>query len=412
MSLKARQELASATSKRYRSALKRDKSCILDEFVLSTGYNRKYAMSVLARAAAAPSARTMRPRRRRRTYGSDVESALASLWRLSGGLCAKRLTPFLPTLIDALERFDEISLLPGVRAKLLAMSVSTAHRLLQRVKRQSERGTSVTQPGTLLRQQIPIRTYEDWSENSPGFLEIDLVAHCGGTAAGEYCYTLTTTDVCTGWTECKAIRNRSKIAVRDALEGIRRRLPFALLGVDSDNGSEFINHMLKDWCDENRITFTRCRPYRKNDQCHVEQKNGAVVRPLVGYARYEGAAACAQINKLYLTHRLCVNFFEPSMKLIGKTRNGSRVKKIHDTAKTPWQRLESILNQQEQDKPGLEALREIFLSLNPAKLRRKLSDVAAQMGRFGDGDPYPEWTQEADKRSPARQEGGPHAQDA
>ena len=412
MSLNARRELAFSVSVRYRDANKSGKSRILDEFVADTGYNRKYAMSVLDRAAERPAKPARGRRRRPRRYGQDVEQALARLWRLSGGLCAKRLTPFLAEFIDVLERFDEISLLPCVKAKLLAMSVSTAHRLLCRAKRQSDRGISTTLPGTLLRQQIPVRTYEDWSENRPGFFEVDLVAHCGGTAAGDYCYTLTATDICTGWTEREPIANRSKIAVRDALERIRRRLPFALLGIDSDNGSEFINHLLKGWCDDNQITFTRCRPYRKNDQCHVEQKNGAVVRPLVGYARYEGAEACAHLNKLYMVHRLLVNFFEPSMKLVGKTRNGSRVKKLYDTARTPWQRFESILSQQEHGEPQQEALRRSYRLLNPAQLRRKLHDLEAQLGRFTTGDPHPDWAQEPTKRNVTFQTGGRNAQDA
>ena len=412
MSLTARRELAASVSSRYRSASKADKGRMLDEFVHATGLNRKYAMSALSRVACRTLKPDLRARRRGRTYGPDVEFALASLWRLSGGLCAKRLVPFLPELIDALERFDEISLLPVVRAKLLALSASTAHRLLQRVKRQSERGISTTRPGTLLRQQIPIRTYEDWSENRPGFAEIDPVAHCGGTASGDFCHTLTVTDICTGWTECQPIVNRSKIAVVDALGQVRKRLPFALLGIDSDNGSEFINHLLKDWCDQNNITFTRCRPYKKNDQCHVEQKNGAVVRPLAGYARYEGAAACAHLQKLYLTHRLLVNFFEPSMKLIGKTRNGSRVKKEYDTARTPWQRFECVLGQDEQNKAQAGTIRQFYLALNPAALRRKLVDLEAQLSRFTTGDPHPEWVKDAANRNVTVDEGGRHAQDA
>ncbi len=163
--------------------------------------------------------------------------------------------------------------------------------MLTRVRRSHAHGMSTTHSGTLLRQQIPIRTYEDWTEARPGFMEVDLVAHCGGTASGEYLYTLTMTDISTGWTECTALVNRSQVTVQKGIDLIRRRLPFPLLGIDSDNGSEFINHHLKRYCDEHRITFTRCRPYKKNDQCHVEQKNGAVVRPLVGYARYEGLAA-------------------------------------------------------------------------------------------------------------------------
>lgn len=412
MSLKSRRELAASLAPHYRSASKTAKSQMLDGFVLSTGYNRKYAIGVLEKAGIAISKSLGVPRRRRRKYGADVEIALLSVWRLSGGLCAKRLVPFLRELIDALERFGEITLASATKIRLLEMSVSTAGRLLSRVRRQNDRGISTTLPGTLLRHQIPIRTYEDWSENRPGFMEIDLVAHCGGTAAGEYCYTLTMTDICTGWTECAGIVNRSQIAVVAAIEQIRSGLPFALLGIDSDNGSEFINHLLKRWCDDNNVTFTRCRPYKKNDQCHVEQKNGAVVRPLVGYARYEGAAACAHLNKLYQAHRLCLNFFEPSMKLIGKTRNGARVKKSYDQAQTPWQRYEKILDQHEEGRAQLAAMRKKYLMLNPAQLRRNLRDLEMALPRFAVGQSFPDQPDDLGKRNVTFEGGARYAQNA
>lgn len=413
MSLEARRELAAVVCVHYKGASKSRKSQILNEFVLATGYNRKYALGVLDRAgsrgvkAAAPARR-----RRCRKYGPDVEQALVSLWRVSGGLCAKRLVPFLSELVEALERAGEIHLLDAVRHKLLSMSASTADRLLGNARRQTQHGVSTTLAGTLLRHQIPIRTYEDWTENSPGFVEIDLVAHCGGTSAGDYCYTLTVTDVCTGWTECIAIPNRSQIAVTQAMEQVRNRLPFPLLGIDSDNGGEFINHLLKNWCDKHKITFTRCRPYRKNDQCHVEQKNGAVVRPLVGYARYEGGGACSHLNRLYNQHRLSLNYFEPSMKLIGKTRNGARVKKIYDEAKTPWQRLKSLLVQDQRQQDRLSCMNATYLSLNPAKLRRNLHDIEMMLPRFAVKHSQPEPPPAPGKRNTAIQEDACYAQNA
>ena len=414
MSLRARRELTATVASRYVVASRSGKRQMLDEFVLSAGYNRKYAIRLLSETVLNPANKGQRVRRvRRRKYGPEVEQALISLWRHSGGLCSKRLVPFLCDFIAALERFDEICLSPEVKEKLFAMSVSTADRRLRAARRQGERGIGTTSPGTLLRHQIPIRTYEDWTENRPGFAEVDLVAHCGGTAAGEYCYTLTVTDICTGWTECESLLNRSQAAVVSAMKRIRKRLPFELLGIDSDNGSEFINHLLKDWCDGNAITFTRCRPYKKNDQCHVEQKNGAVVRPLVGYARYEGAAAGAHLSKLYLTHRLCVNYFEPSMKLTGKTRSGARVKKTYDKAKTPWQRLESVLSQQEDMQERIAALQAFYLSLNPAKLRRRLYDLAMELPRFTVGQTYPDWIAPPNAcRNVTLQKGDRHAQDA
>ena len=336
MSLNARRELLLAIFDRYGKARKSEKNQILNEFVQSSGYNRKYALELL-RLRNDPrdlvAVKSTFVVLRRRKYGPDVERPLLVVWRVSGGLCPKRLMPFLPEMIAALERSDEIVLSPGVKQKLLTMSVATAERILGRMRRSLEYGLTTTKAGTLLRHQIPIRTYADWTEAKPGFFEIDLVAHCGNTAAGEFVHTLTMTDAETGWTECFAIVNRSRTCVVAAIEAVRRRLPFPLLGVDSDNGSEFINHRLKEYCDSHKITFTRSRPYKKNDQCHVEQKNGAVVRPLVGYARYEGEEATAHLNRLYAVDRLCVNFFEPSMKLIDKTRTGAKVKKIYDDPK-------------------------------------------------------------------------------
>ncbi len=383
MSLQARRELAAAIASRYHKASKSAKSQILDEFVEATGYHRKYAIVVLDTALWVRTA-SQPPRSRCRKYGREIEQPFLLLWRVSGGICPKRLMPFLKELIDVLERFGEIHLCPAAKDKLLQMSVATAERLLQRARRAQERGISTTMPGTLLRQQIPIRTYEEWTENRPGFLEIDLVAHCGGTAAGDYCYTLTLTDICTGWTECIAIANRGQIAVRDAIESVRKRLPFRMLGIDSDNGSEFINHVLKAYTDEHQITFTRCRPYKKNDQCHVEQKNGAVVRPLVGYARYEGPVAVAYLNRLYAVHRLCLNYFEPSMKLVEKIRVGSKVKKTYDQPKTPFERLLPTLPEQKQTDR-----RTFYQTLNPAQLRRDLEELEMGLRHFAVQTPPP-----------------------
>ena len=201
---------------------------------------------------------------------------------------------------------------------------------------------------------------------------------------GEFVHTLTMTDAYTGWTECVAIWNRSRLSVIAAIEIVRKRLPFPLLGIDSDNGSEFINHSLKAYCDEHGVTFTRSRPYKKNDQCHVEQKNGAVVRPLIGYARYEGEQAAKHLNQMYAVDRLCVNFFEPSMKLIDKVRTGAKVKKVYDTPKTPWQRLtdSGTLSPDFQQK-----IQQHYLTLNPAKLRRRLNDLELDLRKHAANNP-------------------------
>jgi hypothetical protein len=387
LSLNARRELVADIVTRYRTASKSDRSSLIDDLVAHTQYNRKHAIYVLRKALLSgygPTSQTAARRSRRRTYGPDVEGRFLALWRISGGLCPKRLMPFLEQFIEALERFDEISLCPGDKDKLLAMSVSTAERMLARSLRSREHGISTTTPGTLLRQQIPIRTYEDWDDAVVGFTEVDLVAHCGGTASGDYLYTLTVTDICTGWTERIALPNRGQSAVRDGIVQVRKLLPFALRGIDCDNGGEFINFLLAGYCLEEGIDLTRGRPYKKNDQCHVEQKNGATVRPVTGYARYEGQEAVAYLNRLYARHRLSLNFFEPSMKLISKSRQGARVKKTYDSAKTPWERLQAAKCLSPEAE---ERLRQQYLRLNPAQLRRDIEELEMGLRRFGVDSP-------------------------
>jgi hypothetical protein len=387
MSLHARRELVLAVFERYRKSNKSDKSRILNEFVEASGYNRKYALELLS-ARNNPRLRRVEKAAaalvRQRRYGPELAQPLNQLWKASGGICPKRLMPFLFEFIPAMERGGEVDLCPQVRQKLLSMSIATAERILSQLHRSHEHGLSTTTAGTLLRHQIPIRTYEEWTEGKPGFFEIDLVAHCGNTVLGEFVHTLTMTDAYTGWTECVAIWNRSRLSVIAAIEIVRKRLPFPLLGIDSDNGSEFINHSLKAYCDEHGVTFTRSRPYKKNDQCHVEQKNGAVVRPLIGYARYEGEQAAKHLNQMYAVDRLCVNFFEPSMKLIDKVRTGAKVKKVYDTPKTPWQRLtdSGTLSPDFQQK-----IQQHYLTLNPAKLRRRLNDLELDLRKHAANNP-------------------------
>jgi hypothetical protein len=381
MSLAARRELTSVTRQRYRLADRTEKARILDEFALATTYHRKYAITVLSKPEEAPRRKGVKPtpRTRKRQYDKPVERALAQLWEESSCLCSKRLVPFLPELLEALERHGELDgrlVTPEVRGKLLTLSAATCDRLLGPHRRASPLyGKSTTKPGTLLKHQIPIRTFADWteSEKRPGFCEIDLVAHCGDSAAGEFVHTLTVTDVFTGWTECQAIVNRSQLSVSEALEAIRTRLPFALLGIDSDNGSEFINAHLLRYCEKNKLTFTRCRPYKKNDQCHVEQKNWTVVRQTVGYSRMEGDAFLHLLFRIYIRHRLFLNFFQPSLKLTGKERSGAHVKKTYDTAQTPYRRLHSWLEAQGEDAfESRTILAALYQKLNPAEIRRQI----------------------------------------
>src|SRR5215217_3318475 len=337
MSSPAKRELLAQTAGRYRAADHAQKSTILDEFIAATGYTRKYAIRLL-RHPVAITATIKRPQAPR--YGPAVRAALRVAWEAANGICAKRLVPFLPELVPALERHGHLALTAQVRAQLLALSPATADRLLAPARRAAApRGIATTKPGALLKRQVPLRTSAGWDDAAPGYLEADLVAHCGAQASGAFLHTLVLTDVATGWTECLPLLHRSHDAVIGALDRARQLLPFPLRGLDTDNGSEFLNYELLAYCAHEHITFTRGRADRPNDQCYVEQKNGVIVRQLVGYDRFEGADTYRQLAEVYRALRLCVNFFQPSMKLREKRRDGTALHRRYDRAQTPWQRL-------------------------------------------------------------------------
>ena len=256
------------------------------------------------------------------------------------------------------------------RRLLLRLSAATADRLLKRARARSRpHGLSTTKPGTLLKHAIPVRTFADWDDAKPGFTEVDLVAHCGDSTGGEYLHSLNMIDVKTRWTEFVPLLNKSQATVTAGIDQCRQRLPYALLGLDSDNGSEFINNDLKRYCEGRKITFTRCRPYQKNDQAYIEQKNWTAIRQTVGYDRFEGQEACDRLAALYEPLRLYLNFFQPVMVLISKERNGAKVKRCYDRAKTPYQR---VLDAPEVAADVKERLRQQYATLNPAALLRQI----------------------------------------
>lgn len=371
MSYQARRELLAHVAARYREATHAQKTTILDEFVAATGYARKYAIRLLTQ----PVAPLVRPvhRPRARVYGPVVQEALAAAWAAANFICGKRLVPFLPQLVAALERHGHLTLTDEVRGQLMAISPATADRLLRPLRQADHpRGRGTTKAGGLLKHQIPIRTFADWEENRPGFMEADLVAHCGGSVHGTFLNTLVLTDIATGWTECLPLLYRSQEEVLQALQRARHLLPFPLLGLDTDNGTEFLNAQLLDYCRREAITFTRGRAHKSNDQCHVEQKNGTIVRQLVGYDRYEGQRAYRQLTELYRAVRLYINFFQPSMKLVSKERHGAKVTKKYDDAQTPYQRLLGAKVIAAADEQQLAALSE---ALDPVALRRQMETL-------------------------------------
>jgi len=374
MSLKARRELLVAVGPRYRQAAGREKERILDEFARNTGYHRKYAIQLLNHLPREPK---RGKRRRARKYTPVVKQGLLILWHAANGICSKRLVPYLPELITVLERHEGLCLDATTKALLVGISPATVDRLLH-AERQGlrRRGLGTTKPGTLLKHQIAIRTFADWDEAQAGFMEADLVAHCGTSTEGEYLHTLVLTDIETTWTECVALLNRSQLTVSAAVADVRQVLPFALLGLDSDNGSEFINATLLRYCQQERITFTRSRTYRKNDQAHVEQKNWTHVRQFVGYGRYEGLEAYQVLTVLCETLRLYMNFFQPTLKLVAKEQVGARVHKRYDTARTPYQR---VLESPQVSEETKRQLRTFYDSLNPCALLRHMERLQRRL---------------------------------
>lgn len=373
MSHGSRKELLDRLAPRYRISTWTEKSRILDEFVSGTGYDRKHSIKLLNRGIRDDIPRKRTPPRR---YTEPVRLALISVWRAANRICSRRLIPFLPDFIAALERFGHLSLSGEVREHLLGMSPATADRLLFHERHQAGSAISTTRRGKLLKHQIPIRTFFDWNDLAPGFLEADLVAHCGECSEGAYLNTLTMTDIATGWTECLALIRRSEADVSAAIHAVRQRLPFPLLGLDTDNGGEFINYDLLRYCEREKITFTRSRTYRKNDQAHVEEKNGSVVRRLVGYDRYEGMEAWHALTALYGVLRLYVNFFQPSVKLLSKERKEGRTTKRYDKAQTPYQR---ILGSAAVGEEGKDKLRASYEGLDPVVI---LQDLEHLQDRF------------------------------
>jgi hypothetical protein len=364
----ALREYAAVQRDRYLRARRREKQRLLDEVVAVTGIHRKAAIRLLRRP---PRLGSSRPRSGRpRCYGPPVAAAAQVLWEAAGRIGAPRLQPFVPELLDRLVQCGELGVSSDVDKLLRQASAATLGRLLAPARATwPARGTTTTHPSSWLRSEIPLRTFAEWDDVQPGFLEIDLVAHCGATTEGFYLCTLCAVDIATAWVELEAVWGKGQQRVRGSVQHVHARLPMPLRGLDSDNGSEFINHAFYDYCRQRSITFTRARPWRKNDSAHVEQKNGAIVRTLVGYDRFTSQAAYAQLARVYQLARLHVNFFQPVQKLVRKTREGARVHRVYDRAQTPWQRLgaSGIL-----DATARRELAALYERLHPLRLRHEL----------------------------------------
>lgn len=389
LTMQERKAVTKALAEQYRRASKGERGRILTQFTEATGCNRHYAAWLLRhhgqRVEFQPgiilegtARRRPRPGRRRQ-YGAQVLAALKQVWEMLDYISGKRLAPALREIVPRLVACRELRVKKSVQQQLLTLSPATIDRLLKPERQKyTLKGRATTKPGTLLKHQVPIRTFSDWDDAEPGFLEMDLVGHEAGRAEGDYCFTLVLTDVATGWTEEAAVPNKAQKWVFEALQDLRHRLPFTVRGLDSDNGSEFINHHLIAYCTGQQITFTRSRPCRKNDNCYVEQKNWSIVRRYVGYARYDTPAACALLNDLYRVLRDYTNFFLPSMKLQEKIRDGARVHKRYDLPKTPYRR---ILESPKVPRAVKERLRRRYEQLNPAALHRQIRKLQKQLAK-------------------------------
>lgn len=372
-------EYALAIRQRYQKGSRKLKSRILDEFVAATRLHRKSTIRLLGK----PEEVTGKRRRGRpKVYSVDTMKALKVIWEVSGNLCSKRLRPFLPELTRVLRTKDELWITDETAIELGHLSAATIDRITRRWRQDKrEHGLSITKPGTHLKNAIPLKTFSEWENSRPGFIQADLVAHCGDRAEGFYLTTLSAVDVATGWFEPVAVWGRGQKPVGTAVHQLRQLLPMPMLGFGSDNGSEFINRGLYEYCSRQNITFTRSRSYKKNDNCHVEQKNWSVVRRQVGYQRYSSKAAYESLENLYVLLRLYLNFFQPVLKLKVKRREGARIHKVYDEAQTPYARLleSGVLTEDKK-----RELADIYKALNPVTLHAQIAQALADLSKHSD----------------------------
>ena len=360
-----RRELINAIAGRYRSASRIEKKRILDEFTEVTGFHRKHAIRALRRSCEGVEAKGLR----KTPHDEAVVQALTLLWEAADRICGKRLKTIVPTLVESMERHGHLCLDSDVRTAVLKMSAATMDRILKPVRDAGGLKRRRSHINTPLRQSIAVRTFNDWNDPPPGFFEMDMVAHCGKSVAGSHAHSLVLTDIASGWTEAAAMVVREQLLITLTVEEIRAKLPFAMRGLDVDNDSAFINETVLNYCRDRKIELTRSRAYKKNDQAWIEQKNGAVVRRLVGYGRLEGTAATAALGKLHEVGRLYVNFFQPSFKLKSKTRQGAKVSRKYYPPATPYERLLADGRVTNECK---DELRKTFASLDPVRLLREI----------------------------------------
>jgi len=377
ISSETRKELLGALECRYRNSSKKDRTRILDEFVAVSGYHRKHATRLLSRKGSGnrKQSSAIGGPGKRRIYDEAIKEALIVVWETADRICGKRLKAVLPELVIAMERHGHLDLDPEVRGKLLSVSAATVDRLLRPIRKEAGPRRKRRRLSSV-KGAIPVCTFADWDGPNPGFFEIDFVLHCGDSTAGSFIYTLVATDICSVWTECVPLLAREQSLVVEGLNVLIQRIPFPVLGIDSDNDSAFINDTLLDFCRLHKLAFTRCRPYQKNDQAWVEQKNGSVVRRLVGYHRYSGSIAGQTLAHLYHHARLYVNYFQPSFKLREKMRQGGKPKRVYYKPATPCARLLEHPEVNDKVKEILQCQRR---QLDPVRLLHRIRESQAAL---------------------------------
>jgi hypothetical protein len=366
MGPQARREYAADMRKRYAKARsKAERTRLLDEFVAAIRCHRKHAIRALRRPPT-PRGPVSRPSR----FDAALQEALVAIWRLAGYPWSRRLAALLPLWLPWAER--TLGITDTTAALLQTMSARSMDRVLRphRIELR-KRVYGRTKPGTLLKHQIPIRS-ERWDTTTAGWCEVDTVAHCGDSSFGEFVHSLNVTDVASTWTETRAVLGKGQLHITNKLEEIRTALPFSLLGIDSDSGSEFVNYHCVSWCEKRRLQFTRSRPYKKNDNAHIEQKNWTNVRKIFGYRRIDTLEAVEAMNDLYRNElRIFMNYFQPSVKLVERTRIGSRVRRIYDAPQTPLDRLVALKTLTQEHEQELLAHRS---TINPFELAMKIEE--------------------------------------